>query len=55
MLLQDADDALGAPLRSSERREGSLRVVTRVYGTPDGEVSAEFVEGVLVRYTMTSN
>lgn len=55
MLLQDADDALGAPLRTTERREGNLRVVTRVYGTPDGEVSAEFVEGVLVRYTMTSN
>ena len=55
MLLQDADDALGAPLRTSERREGNLRVVTRVYRTPDGEVSAEFVEGVLVRYTMTSN
>lgn len=55
MLLQDADDALGTPLRTSERREGNLRVLTRVYRTPDGEVSAEFVEGVLVRYTMTSN
>lgn len=55
MLLREADQLLGDPLRSSERREGTLTVVTRIYGTPDGQVTAEFVEGVLIRYTMTSN
>ena len=54
MLLQEADALLGAPTASSERAEGKLKVTTRTYGTPDGEVAAEFVEGVLIRYTMTS-
>jgi hypothetical protein len=35
--------------------EGRLRVTTRVYSTEKGQVTAEFVEGVLIRYTMTSN
>jgi hypothetical protein len=55
MLMPDADEALGAPLKSTERMEGKLKVVTRTYGTPDGRVTAEFVEGVLIRYTVTSN
>jgi hypothetical protein len=55
MLMSDADEALGAPLKSSERMEGKLKVETRTYGTPDGRVTAEFVEGVLIRYTVTSN
>ena len=38
-----------------ERLEGRLKVSTRVYPTDRGQVSAEFVEGVLIRYTMTSN
>lgn len=55
MLLAEADDALGEPVRSSERREGALEVVTRVYATPGGRIEAEFVEGVLVRYTVRSD
>ncbi len=35
--------------------EGSLRVVTRTYGSVDGKVTAEFVEDVLFRYSITSN
>ena len=35
--------------------EGRLKVTTRVYATEKGQVTAEFVEGVLIRYTMTSN
>ena len=31
-----------------------LKVTTRVYPTKAGRVSAEFVEGVLIRYTITS-
>jgi hypothetical protein len=55
MLLREADDLLGAPVTTSERNEGKLKVVTRVYPTPDGQVEAEFVEGVLIRYTVRSN
>jgi hypothetical protein len=55
MLLQEADALLGEPARSTERAEGKLKVTTRTYTTPDGQVTAEFVEGVLIRYTMTSN
>jgi hypothetical protein len=55
MLLADVDRLLGTPSKNSERMEGKLRVQTRVYPTNAGQVSAEFVEGVLIRYTITSN
>jgi hypothetical protein len=54
MLLQEVDASLGSPTAASERKEGTLRVQTREYTTPDGRVTAEFVEGVLIRYRVTS-
>jgi hypothetical protein len=54
MLLQDVDALLGTAVKASERKEGSLRVQTREYTTPDGRVTAEFVEGVLIRYRLAS-
>lgn len=54
MLLQEVDAVLGAPSSSSERKEGSLKVAERGYSSPNGRVTAWFVEGVLIRYTMTS-
>jgi hypothetical protein len=54
MLLQDVDALLGPAATASERKEGSLRVQTREYSTSDGRVTAEFVEGVLIRYRITS-
>jgi hypothetical protein len=54
MLLQEVDALLGPPASSSERKEGSLKVVERVYSSPNGRVTGWFVEGVLIRYTMTS-
>ena len=54
MLLQEADALLGTPMKTSERKEGTLKVQTREYATPSGRVTAEFVEGVLIRYTITS-
>ena len=41
MLLQDVDALLGAAAKSSERKEGTLRVETREYATPDGQVTSE--------------
>jgi hypothetical protein len=54
MLLQEADAVLGSPLANAERKEGTLKVIQRKYSSPLGHVTAEFVEGVLIRYTVTS-
>jgi hypothetical protein len=54
MLLQDVDAILGPASSNSERKEGSLKVAERVYSSPNGRVTGWFVEGVLIRYTMTS-
>ena len=54
MLLPEVDALLGSPATNAERKEGSLKVVERVYSSSIGRVNAMFVEGVLVRYTMTS-
>jgi hypothetical protein len=54
MLQADVDHMLGVPAKSTDRAEGKLKVTTRVYPTKAGRVSAEFVEGVLIRYTITS-
>lgn len=54
MLLHDVDGLLGPPSSSSERKEGSLKVGERVYPSSNGRVTAWFVEGVLIRYTLTS-
>jgi hypothetical protein len=54
MLAQEVDAQLGPPTTSKERKEGTLRVQTREYSTPEGRITGEFVEGVLIRYTVTS-
>ena len=55
MLQADVDQLLGTPQKSTDRPEGKLKVTTRVYATSAGRVTAEFVEGVLIRYTITSD
>lgn len=55
MSLAEAEDLLGEPARSAERKEGRLTVLTRTYATADGTYTLEFVEGVLIRYTVTSD
>ncbi|HYF38173.1 MAG TPA: hypothetical protein VD930_00700 [Gemmatimonadales bacterium] len=54
MLLEEVDATLGNPVSNTERREGRFRVNQRSYSSSMGQVSAEFVEGVLIRYTVTS-
>lgn len=54
MLADDVDQLLGAPVHRVERREGTLSVQARTYDTASGRVVAELVEGVLVRFTITS-
>ena len=44
----------GPPASSSERREGSLAVTTLTFNAGDQRVTAEFVDDVLIRYTIMS-
>jgi hypothetical protein len=54
MTADDADAMFGRPESISQRKEGTLTVSTSLYRTRDQRISAEFVEGVLIRYTITS-
>lgn len=54
MSVEETDRLLGAPARTRDRKEGTLSVSARTYDTASGRVVAEFVEGVLVRFTITS-
>jgi len=54
MSAPEVEALLGAPVDSAERKEGRLTVMTRSYRAPSGRMTAEFVEGVLIRYSITS-
>lgn len=54
LLRADAERAFGKPVSASERREGGVVIATLVFDVGDQRVNAEFVEDVLVRYTITS-
>ena len=54
MLRIDADRQFGRPVSVSERREGTLRVVTIVFTRGDSRITADFVEDVMIRYTVAS-
>ena len=54
MLRIDAERQFGRPVSVSERREGTLRVVTIVFNRGDSRITAEFVEDVMIRYTVAS-
>ncbi len=54
MLRQDAERDLGRPSDVSERREGALTVVTLVFVRPGRRITAEFVDDVLIRYSIAS-
>lgn len=54
MLRIDAERQFGRPVSVTERREGSLRVVTLVFSRGDSRITADFVEDVMIRYTVAS-
>lgn len=54
MTWQQVQDALGAPEKSSDRMEGKLKVTTAIFTRDDQRIEAEFVEGVLIRYSISS-
>jgi len=52
--MEEVDAMLGRPDSISRRTEGTLTVSTSIYRSRDRRITAEFVEGVLIRYTITS-
>jgi hypothetical protein len=54
MTWQQAQDSLGAPDKTTDRMEGKLRVTTAIFTRDDQRIEAEFVEGVLIRYSISS-
>jgi len=54
LTVEEVDALLGRPDGISQRTEGTLSVSTSTYRTRDRRITAEFVEGVLVRFTITS-
>ena len=54
MTRAEAERAFGRVVESSERRDGGLAVTTLVFDIGDQRLAADFVEDVLVRYTITS-
>lgn len=54
MSLADVERVLGKPTKSASRSEGSLRVVNATYTRGDEIITAEFVEGILTKYSISS-
>jgi hypothetical protein len=54
MTRADAVRTFGKPVDSSERRDAGLALTTLVFDVGDQRVTADFVEDVLVKYTITS-
>jgi hypothetical protein len=55
MTLAEVEQSLGRPERTTERMEGALKVVTSTYSRDEQRITAEFVEGVLIRYSIASS
>ncbi len=54
LTVAEVDALLGRPDAISDRKEGALTVSTSTYRTRDRRITAEFIEGVLIRFTITS-
>jgi hypothetical protein len=54
MTMAEVEQSLGKPEKSADRTEGTLRVVTATYSRGDQVITADFIEGVLVKYSISS-
>jgi len=54
MTREEAEHEFGAPVSENEHREGGLRVTTLRFVRSDQQIVGDFVEGVLVRFSMSS-
>jgi hypothetical protein len=54
MMRAEAERTFGKPIDSSDRREGGIVITTLVFVSGGQRIAADFLEDVLVRYTITS-
>jgi hypothetical protein len=54
MSLQQVTEIFGEPDKVADRMEGRLKVTTASFARDDHRLDAEFVEGVLVKYSLSS-
>jgi hypothetical protein len=54
LTVDEVDALFGRPESIAERKEGTLSVSTSVYRSRDRRITAEFVEGVLIRFVIGS-
>lgn len=54
MTWQQAQDALGAPDKTSDHMEGKLKITTAIFTRGDQRIEADFLEGMLIRYSISS-
>ena len=54
MTLAEVEQSLGRAEKSTDRSEGTLKVTTAIFSRDDQRITAEFVEGVLIRYSIAS-
>ena len=54
LLWEEVASMLGAPNSISERLEGTLKVIACTFIKGEQKIEAEFVEGVLIKYTISS-
>jgi hypothetical protein len=54
LLWEEVAQIMGMPNNISERMEGTLKVVSCSFEKKDQKVNAEFVEGVLIKYSIVS-
>lgn len=55
LLLSEVESMFGPAVTVEERMEGTLHVSTRTYARPEGRITAELVEGVVIRFRQTAN
>jgi hypothetical protein len=54
MTMAEVEQSLGKAEKTSNRSEGTLRVVTATFSQGDQVITADFVEGVLIKYSISS-
>jgi hypothetical protein len=54
MTMTDVERLLGKADKTSTKTEGSLKIVTATFTRGDQVISADFIEGVLVKYSISS-
>lgn len=54
LTVEEVDAMLGRPEAISERKEGVLTVSTSIYRSANRRITAEFVEGILIRFSTGS-